>query len=184
MEVSMDLVGLRVKVKTVTGEEFDGAVYAVDPDQSIFVLYEPSDLRNRSNFRIFKTEALTDITPYEDGQRMDLPYPLSQGVDLPRLNPKVIRENADANAKERALKLGHDVTIEAQDIFDALSKTYPCSWDQQTIVVLGETRIDPPYVAESVHAEPGKSVPEPTLERVRKVLAGERKRLNLPSAPA
>jgi hypothetical protein len=114
-----------------------------------------------------------------------LPPPLHPGTKLPKINTVKVRENVINVSRDRARKLGQDVTIEAQDIFDALSKTYPCAWDGSNIIVLGEVRIEPPYTTEKVTAESSRG-PEPsggksigdTVERVKKVLEGERKKMN------
>jgi hypothetical protein len=71
-------------------------------------------------------------------------------------------------------KIGVGVTQEGQEIFDALSKTLPCRWHKETIVVLDEVLISPPYEIDSCKANASSSA---SLARVKKVLEGERKRL-------
>eukprot|EP00668_Euglena_longa_P028854 GGOE01036183.1.p1 GENE.GGOE01036183.1~~GGOE01036183.1.p1 ORF type:complete len:210 (-),score=2.50 GGOE01036183.1:190-768(-) len=185
--LSNECVGLNVRVKTVAGDSYEGAVFAFDCDQGIFVLYEPSDLRNRSNFRVFKTDCLQELTLL-DTEPTRLPEPLNADSKLPKINAAKVKENATTAARERAKKMGQDVTIEAQDIFDAMSKTYPCTWDNASIVVLGEVRIEPPYTVDKVQPEPGRSSDtggkgiESTVERVKKVLQGERSKMKTPAA--
>jgi len=180
--LSQDCVGLNIKLRTQTGEAFEGTVFAFDADQGILVLYEPSDLRNRSNFRVFKTDCLAEITGL-DTEPTRLPEPLNVDSRLPKINAVKIRENASNAARERGRRLGQDVTIEAQDLFDAMSRTYPCHWDNTSIVVLGEVRIDPPYTVEKVIPEAGRPAEvggkgiDSTVERVKKVLEGERRKM-------
>lgn len=44
-------------------------------------------------------------------------------------------------AYAEAAKTGVGVSSEAQQVFDALSKTMPCQWKQQNIVILNEVRL-------------------------------------------
>ena len=44
-------------------------------------------------------------------------------------------------AQAEAAKTGIGVSNEAQQVFDALSKTMPCHWAQQSIIVLNEVRL-------------------------------------------
>ncbi|CAO3633798.1 unnamed protein product [Mucor hiemalis] len=64
-------------------------------------------------------------------------------------------------------KMGVGVTKEAQDIFNALSKTLPCRWSKDTIVVMDEILITPPY---SVNDCKANSTSAASLARVKKVV--------------
>ncbi|KAG0223127.1 hypothetical protein BGW41_005702 [Actinomortierella wolfii] len=77
-------------------------------------------------------------------------------------------------AQAAAARIGVGVTSEAQDIFDALSKTLPCRWAKDSIVVMDEVIIAPPYDAENCRANASSSN---SLARVRKVLEGVKMRL-------
>lgn len=44
-------------------------------------------------------------------------------------------------AQAEAAKTGIGVSTEAQQVFDALSKTMPCHWRQQSIIILNEVML-------------------------------------------
>jgi hypothetical protein len=68
--------------------------------------------------------------------------------------------------------IGVGVTREAQEIFDSLAKTMPCSWSGQDIVCY-KVKVSPPYDMKTCEG------PDPNeLDRVRKVLEGEKKKLS------
>ena len=73
-------------------------------------------------------------------------------------------------------KVGVGVTKEAQSIFDSLSKTMPCVWSGKSIVVMDSVVIEPPYTPDSVSPLSGDTA---ALERLKKVLTAERRRLSL-----
>ncbi|KAL8512738.1 hypothetical protein ACS0TY_019028 [Phlomoides rotata] len=91
-------------------------------------------------------------------------------LDLNTLQAR--EETAIRQAVTEAERIGVGVTPEAQNIFDALSKTLPVRWDRTTIVVINEVRVSSPYLPESVSG----GTPAAN-ERVRKVLEFEKKRL-------
>jgi hypothetical protein len=80
-------------------------------------------------------------------------------------------------AEAAMTSVGVGVTKEAQSIFDALSKTMPCTWLEKSIVVMDVVLVHSPYTMDSCAAksEGNKSA----LERVQKVLQRERQRLGL-----
>ncbi|KAF5184484.1 Lsm12 [Thalictrum thalictroides] len=83
-------------------------------------------------------------------------------------------ESAIRQAEMEAERIGVGVTNEAQNIYDALSKTLPVRWDRTVIVVMNEVRVNSPYLPENVSGGTG-----PANDRVKKVLEFERKRLRL-----
>ncbi|KAL9688751.1 hypothetical protein QQ045_033175 [Rhodiola kirilowii] len=89
------------------------------------------------------------------------------------MNSVLAREEAAVRQAEvEAERIGVGVTAEAQNLFDALSKTLPVRWDKNVIVVMNEVRVSSPYLPESVNGGAASA-----NERVRKVLEFERKRM-------
>jgi hypothetical protein len=60
-----------------------------------------------------------------------------------------------------------------------LSKTLPCKWDQQKIIVMDDVMIVSPYTGKDVKVIPGKTDSQVSLLRVQKVLELERQRLGI-----
>lgn len=86
-------------------------------------------------------------------------------------------KRAVAERQAQARRIGKNVSSDAQRLFDALSKTVPCEWEEQAIIVMSTVRIAPPYT--NVAVVSGSKAPPAQLERVRKMLMGERQRLHL-----
>ena len=78
-------------------------------------------------------------------------------------------------AEAESERVGVGVTRQAQLLFDALSKTYPCRWRDTAIAVMDVVLIRAPYTPEA--CEGGNATER---ERVQVVLSNERKRLSLP----
>ncbi|KAG0286731.1 hypothetical protein BGZ97_007329 [Linnemannia gamsii] len=83
-------------------------------------------------------------------------------------------QQAIREAQAAAARIGVGVSTIGQDIFDALSKTLPCRWYKDQIVVMDEVMISSPYEPENCKANASASY---TLARVKKVLEGERLRM-------
>ncbi|KAJ1721445.1 hypothetical protein LPJ53_004030 [Coemansia erecta] len=100
----------------------------------------------------------------------------SSSIVIPEVGPVAVgtiearKKRSLAQAQERASRIGVGVTDDAQSIFEALSRTLPCRWDQNKIVVLDEVVIESPYGAENCRELTSASF---TLQRVKKVLQGE-----------
>jgi hypothetical protein len=89
---------------------------------------------------------------------------------------KLVKREGEAvdHFQQQMRQIGKDVTPEAQQTFDFLHKTMPCHWDGKNIIVLDQVKIAPPYQDANIEKIGGE---ESQLVRIKKVLAGERDRL-------
>lgn len=161
-------MGCRLSIKTTLGDEFEGQVLTFDHDSNVVVLQEIGETGPRRNLRFLKANFIKDFTLL--GQAEDPLDLKDQFIDINAL--KAREETAIRQAEAEAERIGVGVTQEAQDIFDALSKTLPVRWEHTDIVVMNEVRVSSPYVPDNVLGGPSAA-----NERVRKVLELERKRL-------
>ncbi|KAL4784334.1 anticodon-binding domain-containing protein [Aspergillus varians] len=89
---------------------------------------------------------------------------------------------AVAKMQEGEARRGKGVTREAQDLFDAFSRTMPTRWDGSNIVVADAVVIASPYRVDD--CRPLVAGDTAALARVRKVLEMERKKIELRTASA
>uniref|UniRef100_A0A0D6R6Y2 AD domain-containing protein n=1 Tax=Araucaria cunninghamii TaxID=56994 RepID=A0A0D6R6Y2_ARACU len=167
------VIGCLLSIRTTFGEEFEGQVITFDKVSNIVVLQEAGGSGPRRNLRFLKANYIKDFTllsQQEDPLDLKNPY-----IDINAL--QVREEAAIRQAEAEAERIGIGVTPEAQNIFDALSKTLPVQWEKTTIVVMDEVRVSSPYLPENVTG--GTSAAN---DRVKKVLELERKRLQARNA--
>ncbi|KAK9474207.1 anticodon-binding domain-containing protein [Dipodascopsis tothii] len=186
------LLGVQVKVTTILDDVVVGTVYAYCTITDTLTLMKdvPGNSKELKNFRVLKIAFIRSIvatkpasaagTPPlpvsgEDAGDKKGPYSRAYPFVVPvQLSTVAHKENAAVRAaSQQAASKGAGVSADAQSLFDALTRTLPCKWVGQTIVVMGDIRIDPPYTLDSCHG------PANALARVKKVLEGERRRLNL-----
>lgn len=163
-------VGCLLSIKTTLGDEFEAQVITFDRHSNILVLQEGSKPGPRRNIRLLKANYIKEFSFL--GQSED-PLDIKKCyLDLSSLQAR--EESAIRQAEADAERRGVGVTGEAQNIFDALSKTLPVRWDKTVIVVMNEVRVSSPYLPESVSG----GTPAAN-DRVKKVLEFERKRLHV-----
>ncbi|KAK9188965.1 hypothetical protein WN944_020370 [Citrus x changshan-huyou] len=102
------------------------------------------------------------------GQADDPLDPKKCFLDLSRLQAR--EHLAVRQAEADAQRIGVGVTTEAQNIFDALSKTLPVRWDKTVIVVMNEVRVSSPYLPESVSG--GTAAANERVKKVVRLLTG------------
>ncbi|CAG8701803.1 7858_t:CDS:2, partial [Acaulospora morrowiae] len=169
------VLGLSIKVKTLNDDDNNSG----NPPKYDFRILKISFLRdvvqlpNRKPSIDGNSNTATNSTSTNststNGQNtsasvFSTAVPLVGYVQTDRLQS---RELQSVKETQSALaRIGVGVTQEAQDIFDALSKTLPCRWSKDSIVVLDEVIIGPPYDIENCKANSGASG---SLARVKKV---------------
>lgn len=185
------IIGLRVKIRTLLNETQTGEIYAYDAITNTLALQK--ELKTSLpysttwDFNILKISCLKEIQVIGDTSetlmnknemaKNNNPFIHSQPHLRPvSLDVLSVREQASRKEHQAAIaRKGIGVTQEAQDLFDSLSRTLPCRWEKQSIIVLDEVCIDPPYTVETCWSSSKNSK---SYSRVCKVLEGERQRLD------
>ena len=78
------------------------------------------------------------------------------------------------HAEAEIESVNFDVTPEAQSLFDRLRNIFPCKWMGKDMLIFENIKISPPY--DTPKAIGGN---DDGLDRISKVLEGERRKLNL-----
>ncbi|KFK44469.1 hypothetical protein AALP_AA1G260500 [Arabis alpina] len=167
-------VGNIYSVKVITGDEFRGIVMAYDPIPNFVFFEEGSKPRagHSKNTRMVNANFITGLSYLGKSEDPLVTGKFHVDIDLEGLRAKealAIRQ-AEADAE----RLGVGVTVEAQSIFDALSKTLPVQWENTDILVMKEVRVRSPYLSDCVFGGT-----DAANNRVKKVIELERRRLQL-----
>lgn len=187
------IIGLRVKVQTLLDETQIGEIYAYDAITNTLALQkEPKTslpYPTTWDFSILKISCLKDIQVIGEASdglfTRDGNNTMKDSSPFTRSRPHIrpisldiipAREKESIKKHQAAIaRKGIGVTQEAQNLFDSLSRTLPCRWEKQSIIVLDEVHIDPPYTVDACWAS---SKDSKSYLRVCKVLEGERQRLD------
>ena len=137
-------------------------------ESNSFVLLERTS-RGRVNYHWMKCSSVRDISATA------LSTLNIETVTLPAIDVSVL-EAQEKRAQEYyssyKSSIGVGVSAEAQEVFDSLSKTMPCAWAGDVISCY-RVKISPPYTSEDCEGPD-----ENELSRVKKVLEGERAKLD------
>lgn len=153
------VIGTEVKVKVAGEEPIQGHVYTHDALSGCLVLNNKLE-SGKHEVRFILTNNISKSEVVSTGNQEPL-------ETLPTVNVRALEERekkAEVDAQLAIACIGKNVTEEAQEIFDALRKTYPCEWDESKIVVLGEAEVSFPYGKDSCKGEGS------VVERVKMIL--------------
>eukprot|EP00271_Cylindrocystis_brebissonii_P020092 TRINITY_DN6504_c0_g1_i1.p1 TRINITY_DN6504_c0_g1~~TRINITY_DN6504_c0_g1_i1.p1 ORF type:complete len:211 (-),score=43.09 TRINITY_DN6504_c0_g1_i1:326-958(-) len=171
--------GFRLRISTTLGEDVEGEVLVYDKKSNRLVIQNFGSTGGRRNLRFINANF---IKSFEVVGRTDLPPAAQIPAACLVLSMEQLRAREAAAIRQmeiEAERIGVNVSTEAQELFDALGKTYPVRWDATTIVVMDEVRVGPPHLPENVTGGSPAAI-----ERVKKVLVLERRRLTERAAEA
>ena len=156
-----------VKVILSTKETLEGTVFCVDPVTNALVL------KVEDRYVVVNAEAIADIEG--DLSKVKAPIPKDIGMQVVPLDKWNKKEHeALTHAEGEIESVNFSVTPEAQSLFDRLRNIFPCQWRGQDMLIFENIRISPPYDAPK--AIGGN---DDGIERIAKVLEGERRKLGL-----
>lgn len=156
--------------KTASGESFAGEVFCYDAVSDVLTLRAPGEISNTHDLKFVNVKNAVDVVVEASSARDAQKCPM---VDAPRCERRF--ENALRVARAQADNIGENVSALAQDVFDALSRTLPCRWNGDVIVVMDEVEVRGPKYEDAS----GSGQTPGAVERVQKVLALERARLGV-----
>ncbi|KAJ1430394.1 hypothetical protein B484DRAFT_448940 [Ochromonadaceae sp. CCMP2298] len=156
---------MSIKVTLKTGRTVEGELFAVDP------VTKSVALKSDGAYIVLNPSEISQIK----GDLAAQPAPPLAALGLSLKNFEKKEADAQKQTETRIHSLNPDVSPEVQTLYDRLSILYPCAWDGTRIVLLGEYAISAPYEKVTVLKGDGGV----GLERLEKILEGERKKLNL-----
>ncbi|KDO29590.1 hypothetical protein SPRG_05543 [Saprolegnia parasitica CBS 223.65] len=140
----------------------EGSLFTLDPTSGFLVL-EAQDAT-----QLVHMDAVVRI------EAMDTPPSAAPALCVTEDDLRKLELRTRQQAEKAIASIGKNVSPTGQAIFDALSKTMPCEWEDQNIRVMHEVVILPPYASASC-----QSTNKAMLDRIRKVLDGEHRKLRL-----
>jgi hypothetical protein len=159
----------------------EGRVYTTDETSQTVVLIQ-SLVHTTLAVKVHLVQASQIVRSkavQDDGNVMEIPLGKISKKQLEEREKKAIKM-----AQERLSHINQDASPEGQSTFDRLWKA--CGehvvWKGESIVVLGQVRVDPPYTAEtcSVLLEGGKNRnASDSLDRVKKIVSHSSSSFNL-----
>ncbi|KAH8696249.1 anticodon-binding domain-containing protein [Talaromyces proteolyticus] len=185
-------IGGRIRVTTAApnASTLEGTLFTACPITNLVAINtsnqssSPTSAQQAGDFHIIP------ISRIQSFQLISLAPSSSDGVSFTTASPSIhaldtrALKSREAAAITKVLegetRRGKGVTREAQDIFDAFSRTMPARWDGTSIVIADAVVISKPYRVDDCKAlVAGDSA---ALTRVRKVLEMERKKIELRNA--
>lgn len=169
-------IGSSVALETALGERVEGVVYAFDRVMNCVILQDaPMNPTQKKTYRIINANFIKKKGPGPALPASTMDVRPVRPLDMGRIRAK--EASAVADARKDAARINTNVSTDAQKIFNALAKTLPCRWENETIVIFDDLRIPTPYRVEDVRG--GAMTSKHELERVKRVLDGEKRRLGL-----
>ncbi|KAK4691285.1 protein LSM12, partial [Lecanoromycetidae sp. Uapishka_2] len=167
-------IGASVRIQTTnpTQRAIEGTIFTVDLNSNILVTSHNSTPTTTS-YRLIPIWTIKDFQLTKSSSA-----PQSTAA-LPSISTEAIMARANAalaKEKEKAAKLNANVPKEAQDLFVAIGRQLPTRWNGNDIVVMDQVIMKGPGYG-SGDCRAAKNAAPGTLERVRKVVDNERKKL-------
>jgi len=157
-------------ITTNTGDVICGELHCLDPVTRAIVIKDSS-----GTYTLVNAGAITKITG--DLEKAVMPNPKKLGLTV-QLDDNKIRDRemkAMVAAEKELDSLNFEVDPLVQQLFDRMRNIFPCRWHGLEMILFDSLSIAPPY--DVVKVRNGGN--DDAVERVRKVLAGERKKLGL-----
>jgi len=161
-----------IKITLVSGETLEGEVYCIDPVTKAVVLKETD-----GGYSLVNSEGIAQITG--DLSSFPVPDPVKTGL-IVQLDAKKIRDReatAMTTAEKEIESQNFNVDPKVQQLFDRMRNIFPdCVWSgaENHMVLFDSLMVEGPAY-DTVRVSRGAS--DDGIDRVRKVLKGERKKL-------
>ncbi|ESP00758.1 hypothetical protein LOTGIDRAFT_200724 [Lottia gigantea] len=137
-------IGSKVSLTTCHNQELSGEVIAFDISSRVLALKIPAACgkHNLYDVRLINLQLVSNIQVTQEAP--DTEPPQLTTLNMPRINSR-LRQNCESKRKQLD-HVGDNVSPEGQNLFYAIVKTInDVRWDHQTIVVMDEVSIEPPY---------------------------------------
>jgi len=189
-------IGSRVRITTAapTSSTIEGTLFTADPVTNLVAINAspaPSTATTTplpsGSYRIIPISQIANFQilslPTNGTTSFTTAIPALRQLDLNALRAR--EAAAIRKAHESLARRGpKGTTKEAQDIFDAISRTHPARWQGTSMLVSDSVLIEKPYHPDNVKMAPGGGGPAGGVERIKKVLKMEREKLDLKAAGA
>ncbi|KAK7565461.1 anticodon-binding domain-containing protein [Phyllosticta citricarpa] len=181
-----------IAAATSNNGALEGVVYAADPVLNILAVNTapapPNPATNlasqQGNYHVISIPHIQDFKILasgsggggggsEDGAAAAADAVAGFETAVPSIGPldlgalKRREEEAVKKLMQKEATRGRGVPKEAQEIFDAINKTLPARWHEQSIVINDAVILGPPYTINDLRAGEGK---EMTLAHIRKIM--------------